>query len=73
MHRFLKPGTALFILLLSGQVLALTPEMVTIPGTDYEVNGPTYTYEICKYEITNAQYCAFLNDAEFVQQTNPSD
>jgi formylglycine-generating enzyme required for sulfatase activity len=61
----------------SGHILAaripLEPEMVTIPGTDYEVNGPTYTYEIGKYEITNAQYCVFLNDAEKTQQTNPTD
>jgi formylglycine-generating enzyme required for sulfatase activity len=61
----------------SGHILAaripLEAEMVTIPGTDYEVNGPTYTYEIGKYEITNAQYCVFLNDAEKTQQTNPTD
>ena len=53
--------------------ILLEPEMITIPGADYEVDGPTYTYEIGKYEITNAQYCTFLNDAELIQQTNPSD
>ncbi|UCG33349.1 MAG: SUMF1/EgtB/PvdO family nonheme iron enzyme, partial [Phycisphaerales bacterium] len=60
----------------SGHVLAarlpvLHDEMVTIPGTDYEVDGPTYTYEIGKFELTNAQYCIFLNDAELTQQTDP--
>lgn len=61
----------------SGNILAartpLEPEMVTIPGTDYEVDGPTYTYEIGKFEITNAVYSTFLNDAQQVQQTNPSN
>ncbi len=51
----------------------LNIETATIPGNDYEINGPTYTYEIGKYEITNAEYCVFLNNAEFIQQTNPAD
>ena len=50
-----------FALLPLGRAWAVELEMVTIPGTDYEVNGPTYTYEIGKYEITNAEYCSFLN------------
>ncbi len=62
----------------SGHILAarlpvVAPDMVTVPGTDYEVSGPTYAYEIGKYEITNAQYCQFLNDAEAVQQVDPAD
>ena len=61
----------------SGHILTarvpLDVEMVIVPGTDYEVDGPAYTYEIGKFEITNAQYCTFLNDAELIQQTNPSD
>ena len=62
----------------SGHVLAArlpvaTEDMVTIPGTDYEPNGPTYTYHIGRFEITNAQYAVFLNDAERVQQTDPND
>ncbi len=61
----------------SGHVLAmrlpLDVETATIPGSDYEVDGPTYTYEIGKFEITNAQYCMFLNDAEAAQQADPND
>ncbi len=72
-------GTELILITgnVSGHVLAarlpMDPEMVTVPGTDFESNGPTYSYEIGKYEITNAQYCTFLNDAELTQQTNPAD
>ena len=61
----------------SGHVLAARlpsdVELVTVPGTDYEIDGPTYSYDIGKYEITNAQYCTFLNDAELLLQTTPSD
>lgn len=65
--------TALLLFLLPmSSVWAVVPEMVVVPGTDYEVNGPTYPYEIGKYEITNAQYCAFLNDAELTLQSDPN-
>jgi len=61
----------------SGHVLAvkapIAPDMVTIPGTDYQLDGPTYTFDIGKYEITNTQYCTFLNDAQWRQQTDPGD
>jgi formylglycine-generating enzyme required for sulfatase activity len=61
----------------SGHVLAVRlpadVELATVPGTDYEIDGPTYSYNIGKYEITNAQYCTFLNDAELLLQTTPSD
>ncbi|MCP4590075.1 MAG: formylglycine-generating enzyme family protein [bacterium] len=58
---------------LAARVSLVEPDMVTIPGVDYEVDGPTYTYEIGKYELTVAEYCLFLNDAEWTQQTNPDD
>ena len=51
----------------------LSLDMVTIPASDYELNGPAYTFEIGKYEITNEQFCAFLNDAQLAQQINPAD
>lgn len=62
----------------SGHVLAarlplVEPDMVAIPATDHEPGGPAYTYHIGRFEITNAQYCVFLNDAERIRETAPDD
>ena len=62
----------------SGHVFAIDlpqaeNDLSTIPGADYEPGGPTYTYELGRYEITNAQYCVFLNDAELTMQTDPNN
>jgi formylglycine-generating enzyme required for sulfatase activity len=73
MYPYVASAVTTFALLLAGLASAVEPEMVTIPGSDPEVNGPTYTYEISKYEITNAEYCTFLNDAELIQQSDPDD
>lgn len=71
MKQYSKHGVALLLLLPASGVWAVGPEMVVVPGADYEVNGPTYTFEIGKYEVTNEQYCEFLNDAELTLQTDP--
>lgn len=39
------------------------PEMVFVPGSDAQVGGPTYDFRIGRFEITNDEYVAFLNDA----------
>ena len=62
----------------SGHVFAIDlplveADLATVPGTDYEPGGPTYPYHIDRYEITNAQYCVFLNDAELALVTDPND
>lgn len=62
----------------SGHILAVQlplvePDMATVPGTDFESNGPTYTYLVDRFEITNAQYALFLNDAERLLATDPND
>jgi formylglycine-generating enzyme required for sulfatase activity len=36
---------------------------VLVPAADEQPGGPTYDYYISKFEITNAQYRAFLQDA----------
>ncbi len=51
----------------------LPVETVVIPGADYEPGGPTYSFHIGRYEITNTQSCVFLNDAEACLQTTPED
>ena len=45
----------------SGEYPKFCPEMRTVHGGGV---GPGYTYEIGKFEITNVQFAAFLNDAE---------
>jgi formylglycine-generating enzyme required for sulfatase activity len=62
----------------SGHILAarlplVDPDLATVPATDYEPNGPAYTYRIDRFEVTNAQYAVFLNDAQKIQQTDPND
>ncbi|MFQ5413671.1 MAG: SUMF1/EgtB/PvdO family nonheme iron enzyme [Phycisphaerae bacterium] len=34
-----------------------------IPGTDVQVNGPTYAFVMGRFAVTNAEFAAFLNDA----------
>jgi len=47
-------------------------DLVTVPGSDMQPGGPIYDYDIGRTEITNAQYAAFLNDAELHNETqNP--
>lgn len=40
-------------------------EMVTIPASDLQPNGPDYDFDVAIFEVTNTKYAAFLNDAEF--------
>jgi len=44
-----------------GPVDPFPVEMATVPGGGA---GPAYTFEIGRFEITNAQFVAFLNDAD---------
>ncbi len=46
--------------------------LVPVPGDDRQPDGPVYTFHVGAFEVTNAQYVAFLNDAEFHNETqNP--
>ena len=50
----------------------VTVPMATVPASDAQPGGPDYDYEIGIFEITNAQFATFLNDAEFHNETqNP--
>jgi formylglycine-generating enzyme required for sulfatase activity len=46
-----------------GTGLTMDGYMIAVPGGG-EAGGPRYTYRMGKYELTNRQLCAFLNDAE---------
>ncbi len=49
-----------------------TVDMVSVPASDDQPGGPTYDYEVARTEVTNAEFAAFLNDAEFHNETqNP--
>lgn len=37
---------------------------VTILGSDAQPGGPGYDYDVALFEVTNAEFAAFLNDAE---------
>lgn len=39
--------------------------VATVPGADPQPGGPVYDYDVALHEVTNAQFAAFLNDAEF--------
>ncbi|MHC5209611.1 MAG: SUMF1/EgtB/PvdO family nonheme iron enzyme [Planctomycetota bacterium] len=41
------------------------PELVPVPGSDNQPGGPSYDFAMGRYEITHAQFAAFLNDAEY--------
>jgi formylglycine-generating enzyme required for sulfatase activity len=40
-------------------------EMVTVPASDDQSGGPAYDYRVARFEVTNAEFVVFLNDAEF--------
>lgn len=42
-----------------------TVATATIPGSDAQPGGPAYDYDVALFEVTNAEFAAFLNDAEF--------
>ncbi len=44
---------------------AFTVATVTVPASDVQIGGPVYDYDVGITEVTNAQFAAFLNDAEF--------
>ncbi len=37
----------------------------TVPGSDLQLGGPIYDYDMGVHEVSNDQFAAFLNDAEF--------
>jgi formylglycine-generating enzyme required for sulfatase activity len=49
-----------------GQASGATPppDVVAIPAADLQVGGPSYDFVMGRTEVTNAQFAAFLNDAE---------
>jgi len=51
-----------FALVSHAQIVPMT--MTTVPASDAEPGGPAYDYDVALFEVTNAQYAAFLNDAE---------
>jgi len=53
-----------------GQQFSLT--MVEVPASDAQVGGPGYDFLVSVDEVTNAQFAAFLNDAELHNESqNP--
>ncbi len=42
---------------------ALALEMVNVPAEHAQPDGPDYLYRVGKYEVTNANFVRFLNDA----------
>jgi formylglycine-generating enzyme required for sulfatase activity len=65
-----------FMLLISGTLLAasfatdaqaqLFPvPTAAVPASDLQLDGPIHDYEMGVHEVSNAQFAAFLNDAEF--------
>ncbi|MCG8403708.1 MAG: SUMF1/EgtB/PvdO family nonheme iron enzyme [Phycisphaerales bacterium] len=40
-------------------------QLATVPASDEQPGGPIYDYDVGVFEVTNAQFVAFLNDAEF--------
>ncbi len=42
---------------------AFALDMTLIPGEDVQPGGPTHTFRIGRFEVTNAEYVRFLNDA----------
>ncbi len=54
-------------LTVGGEAFAL--EMVLIPGDEVQPGGPTHSFRIGKYEVTNREFARFLNDA----RRNPSN
>ena len=42
-----------------------TVSTATIPRSDTQPGGPAYDYDVALFEVTNAEFTAFLNDAEF--------
>ncbi len=48
-------------LTIGSEPLALA--MVDVPGDDAQPGGPSYLFRIGRYEVTNAEFVRFLNDA----------
>ena len=67
----MKPAALLLLLwppVLSSFALADNPETVTVghpqnPADSTGYGKVSYEYRIGKYEVTNAEYCEFLNSA----------
>lgn len=46
----------------NGAAPAVNPPMVNVSSADIQPSGPTYSYRVGRYEITNGEYATFLND-----------
>ncbi len=46
----------------SGQIVAV--DLATVPSSDAQPGGPLYSFGVATTEVTNAQFVAFLNDAQ---------
>ncbi len=65
-------GGFFFFLATTAQAQLFNFQTVTVPASDAQPGGPAYDYEVAVTEVTNAQYMAFLNDAEFHnEEQNP--
>ena len=44
-------------------IVAIQPDLATVSGTDAQPSGPTHDFGVGMYEVSNAEFVAFLNDA----------
>lgn len=58
-------ATLLFGACLSAQAQLFSVQTATVPASDAQPGGPVYDFDVSLTEVTNAQFAAFLNDAEF--------
>ncbi len=45
------------------RAVAAPPDMAVVPATDTQPSGPVHEFAVGVYEVSNAEFAAFLNDA----------
>ncbi len=58
-------ATATRVVAVSVGLAPLTIDMASVPAIDIEPGGPTHDYRVGVFEVSNAEFVAFLNDALF--------
>lgn len=53
---------SLFSLRAMAQIVPMS--VARVPASDAQPGGPSYDFDVAVFEVTNAQFAAFLNDAE---------